>query len=358
MDDDADGWTDVADPDCESGVQEAGVRADLPCNNGFDDDADTYIDAQDPDCGSATDTEGALPSCLDGLDDDLDGWVDLADPECVAALGAKLGLDPAWPCNNGLDDDLDGTVDADDSTCASAFEQNEGPPPLCSDGEDNDVDGWVDLADPGCEDVADEDEGGLDLALPCNDGLDNDYDGFVDSLDDHCVEASATESDIDVITPFGVVMLPLAAGSFDMGCTAGQGDCAPVCYDVHTVTLTMGFWVSRTEVTQAQYLSVMGSNPSLHVGCDDCPVERLSWSDAATFANALSEAEGLEDRAGQWAGDHQDVVAVEARSEHGVQNQVGEAVAGDVVQGGVADVRGAGLRWPRIAIHPGICGKE
>lgn len=50
----------------------------------------------------------------------------------------------------------------------------------------------------------------------------------------------------------------------------------------HEVTLTKGFWMAKTEVTQAQWKSVMGNNPSKHKG-DDLPVEVVSWEDAQVF---------------------------------------------------------------------------
>lgn len=295
LDDDADTWTDGADPDCALGVEEVDFRSDLPCNNGLDDDLDGLVDGRDPDCGTAQDAEGDLPSCFDAVDDDADGWIDLADPDCgpEPGSGSEVGLDPAWPCNNGLDDDLDSLTDAEDPTCVSAFIGSEGSKPACTDAVDNDGDGWFDLADPGCDVSVDIDEGGVDPSLPCNDGVDNDYDGQTDALDDHCADASATESDIDVLQPFGHVMLPLASGVFEMGCTPGQGDGCSA-FAVHTVTLTRGFWLGRTEVTQAQYVEVIGANPSLHPGCDDCPVEHVSWHETAAYANALSGAEGLE----------------------------------------------------------------
>jgi formylglycine-generating enzyme len=58
------------------------------------------------------------------------------------------------------------------------------------------------------------------------------------------------------------------------------------------VTLTHSFWLMATEVTQGQYLEVMGKNPSRDKG-DDLPVEQVRWLDAVKYANALSTQEGL-----------------------------------------------------------------
>ncbi len=56
--------------------------------------------------------------------------------------------------------------------------------------------------------------------------------------------------------------------------------------ELHQVTLTKGFWIGKTEVTQAQWKSVMGSNPSDHKG-DDLPVERVTWDDCQEFCEKL-----------------------------------------------------------------------
>jgi formylglycine-generating enzyme required for sulfatase activity len=62
----------------------------------------------------------------------------------------------------------------------------------------------------------------------------------------------------------------------------------------HQVTLTRGFWLKETEVTQAEWQAVMGNNPSLYWSCGDtCPVETVNWWAAAQFCNALSSLQGL-----------------------------------------------------------------
>lgn len=58
----------------------------------------------------------------------------------------------------------------------------------------------------------------------------------------------------------------------------------------HTVTLTKGYWLGKYEVTQAQYQTVMGSNPSNFKG-DNLPVEDVSWYDANNFCAKLTAQE-------------------------------------------------------------------
>ena len=53
------------------------------------------------------------------------------------------------------------------------------------------------------------------------------------------------------------------------------------------------FEMSKTEVTQELYESIMGENPSYFKGANN-PVERVSWCDAIYFCNKLSVAKGYE----------------------------------------------------------------
>ena len=68
-------------------------------------------------------------------------------------------------------------------------------------------------------------------------------------------------------------------GTFTMGSDDGDLDERPP----HPVTLTKGFWLGKTEVTQAQWKSVMGSNPSSKQGDDNLPVEKVSWLECDAF---------------------------------------------------------------------------
>ena len=58
----------------------------------------------------------------------------------------------------------------------------------------------------------------------------------------------------------------------------------------HSVTLTRGFWMSDHETTQAEYKSVMGSNPSRFNGLT-LPVEMVSWNDAVSYCAKLTARE-------------------------------------------------------------------
>lgn len=82
-------------------------------------------------------------------------------------------------------------------------------------------------------------------------------------------------------------MVKVAGGTFTMGATAEQGKDA---YDnerpAHQVTLT-DYYIGQTEVTQALWTAVMGSNPSYYKG-DNLPVEYVSWYDCQTFIEKLN----------------------------------------------------------------------
>lgn len=61
------------------------------------------------------------------------------------------------------------------------------------------------------------------------------------------------------------------------------------------VLLLQGYWMLETEVTQRQYKELMGINPSHFQRCGgSCPVESVSWHNAALFANRLSKKEKRE----------------------------------------------------------------
>ena len=63
----------------------------------------------------------------------------------------------------------------------------------------------------------------------------------------------------------------------------------------HRVCLSQGYYMGKYEVTQAQWQSVMGSNPS-RFKCQQCPVEKVSWDDVQDFIRKLNRRSGLQYR--------------------------------------------------------------
>jgi formylglycine-generating enzyme required for sulfatase activity len=86
-------------------------------------------------------------------------------------------------------------------------------------------------------------------------------------------------------SPQGIEMVYIPPGSFIMGSTNGDPDEKPT----HQVTISQPFYMGKYEVTQAQWLEVMGNNPSTFKNCTACPVEHVSWDDVQSFINRLNE---------------------------------------------------------------------
>ena len=90
-------------------------------------------------------------------------------------------------------------------------------------------------------------------------------------------------------------MVVIPAGSFEMGGQAAA-ETPPnrvgLGWPRHRVTLG-AFVMGRTEVTQGQWRSLMGGNPSRFSACGDtCPVEQVSWTDAKLFISKLNAKTG------------------------------------------------------------------
>jgi len=89
-------------------------------------------------------------------------------------------------------------------------------------------------------------------------------------------------------------MVPVAGGTFTMGCTSEQGsDCWGGEEPAHDVTLS-GYYIGKYEVTQGLWKAVMGSNnnPSYFTRSDNLPVERVSWNQVKVFIDSLNRKTG------------------------------------------------------------------
>jgi formylglycine-generating enzyme required for sulfatase activity len=85
----------------------------------------------------------------------------------------------------------------------------------------------------------------------------------------------------------GIEMVLIPPGTFSMGCSASNSfSCENFENPTHQVTLTKAIYMSRTEVTQAQWVAKMGSNPSYFSGDTSRPVEQVSWNDIQPFCTS------------------------------------------------------------------------
>ncbi len=90
-------------------------------------------------------------------------------------------------------------------------------------------------------------------------------------------------------TPPGMVWI--APGTFTMGSPLTEVDRYDGEGPQTQVTISRGFWMSKYETTQGEYLAVMGSNPSRFKGNDNRPVEALGWNDATNYCAKLTVRE-------------------------------------------------------------------
>ena len=107
--------------------------------------------------------------------------------------------------------------------------------------------------------------------------------------------ATVTRSGDNMVLSVGGVTYTLVyveGGTFTMGATREQGSDA---YDnekpSHSVTLS-SYYIGETEVTQALWQAVMGSNPSSFKGDSRRPVEHVSWKDCQRFISRLNSLTG------------------------------------------------------------------
>jgi formylglycine-generating enzyme required for sulfatase activity len=89
----------------------------------------------------------------------------------------------------------------------------------------------------------------------------------------------------------GTVAIP-AGNTFIMGSASPAGPVGPV----HLVTLTYPFWIGQGEVTQAEFVSVMGFNPSSFYNQNNSatrPVENVTEADALMYCALLTAAQRI-----------------------------------------------------------------
>jgi formylglycine-generating enzyme required for sulfatase activity len=89
------------------------------------------------------------------------------------------------------------------------------------------------------------------------------------------------------IAGLDITLLLVTGGEFEMG-----SDRFASATPIHTVRVAP-FYLAKYELTQAQWKSLMGTNPSAHQGAsfpkaDSMPVEQVSWSDCQALLSKLN----------------------------------------------------------------------
>jgi formylglycine-generating enzyme required for sulfatase activity len=113
------------------------------------------------------------------------------------------------------------------------------------------------------------------------------------------------------------------------------------------VVLSKGFWMGKTQVTQAQWQALMGNNPSVFQGKNyqktNHPVECVSWHDAQAFLKIINNRLGTKDGGKM-------VLPTEAQWEYAARAGQKEMYAG----GSLDEVAWCnGLRYPSdLVTHP------
>ena len=91
----------------------------------------------------------------------------------------------------------------------------------------------------------------------------------------------------------GMELVWVPAGEFRMGSVGPEADDDE--QPLTQVRISRGFWLGKYEVTQAEWLGVMGTNPSEFSGCGpSCPVEQVSWDEVQDFIARLNAVAGEE----------------------------------------------------------------
>ena len=88
------------------------------------------------------------------------------------------------------------------------------------------------------------------------------------------------------IPGLGMELVHVASGSFMMGSNDGEKDERPM----HKVTISNPYWIGKYEVTQNEYIAIMGTNPSMFKDTKN-PVEQVTWNDATNFCQKINEQE-------------------------------------------------------------------
>lgn len=82
-------------------------------------------------------------------------------------------------------------------------------------------------------------------------------------------------------------VVKVEGGTFTMGCLDTINQKCDIC-ELPTRKVTVkDFYITRCEITQKQWASIMGTMPSNVKNCDDCPVTNISYNDALEYIHKV-----------------------------------------------------------------------
>jgi formylglycine-generating enzyme required for sulfatase activity len=164
---------------------------------------------------------------------------------------------------------------------------------------DRDCDRTVDVAD-GCPDDPNKVEAGICGCGQSDSDSDRDKDNTPDCIDGCPDDPNKIEPGyfgcgkpeiFELTNTIGMKFVYINPGTFMMGSPTDEPG-RNSDETRHQVTLTKGYYMQTTEVTQGQWKAVMDNNPSSFSSCgDNCPVEKVSWNDVQEFITALNQKE-------------------------------------------------------------------
>jgi formylglycine-generating enzyme required for sulfatase activity len=250
------------------------------CDDSKDNDCDKLMDCSDADCdGNAT--------CEMCTEADVDGY--FAESGCGTAIDCNDGdagihPDASEVCGDGVDQDCDGydllCFKVNPTTVTIAPEGVErimiegGIPPYTASSPDTAV-ATIELNDDAVI-VTGVGEGETSFTVADN------------NSESETVTVKVENSMQTHTNSLGMSFKRIPAGTFMMGSPVGELGRKDDEVS-HEVTIAQDFYIQTTEVTQAQWEAVMGSNPSFFPGCGgNCPVENVSWNDAQEFIAQLN----------------------------------------------------------------------
>ncbi|GHU35956.1 hypothetical protein AGMMS50256_31890 [Betaproteobacteria bacterium] len=105
------------------------------------------------------------------------------------------------------------------------------------------------------------------------------------------VSSAVAQTDKTYTNSIGTEFILIPAGSFTMGADKKFEDASSNETPQHRVTISKPFYLGKYEVTQAEWVAVMGNNPSEFKGRSN-PVDNVSWDDVQSFIQRLNAKEG------------------------------------------------------------------